>query len=48
MTRPRLSEDGLYEPNDDGLPVRVFSRLDVRFLFEDLYAKLAMKAAGED
>jgi purine nucleosidase len=44
--RPRLRDDGLYEPADDTAPIRVFSEIDVRLLFEDLYAKLASHAAG--
>jgi purine nucleosidase len=44
--RPHLLDDGLYEPADDTAPIRVFSEIDVRLLFEDLYAKLAAHAAG--
>ncbi len=38
--RPRLLANGLYEDNPDGAPIRVFTKLDTRLLFEDLYAKL--------
>lgn len=44
--RPRLLDNGLYEDNDNGAPIRVFTKLDVRLEFEDLYAKLAAYAAG--
>ncbi|HEY5845471.1 MAG TPA: hypothetical protein VIT42_01655 [Microlunatus sp.] len=40
LTRPRIADDGSYQPNDDGAPLRVYSGLDVRLMLEDLYAKL--------
>jgi purine nucleosidase len=46
--RPRLLTNGLYEDNPDGAPIRVFTKLDTRLLFEDLYAKLEALAAGVD
>jgi purine nucleosidase len=46
--RPRLLANGLYEDNPDGAPIRVFTKLDTRLLFEDLYAKLEARAAGLD
>ncbi len=46
--RPRLLDDGLYEGVDDAAPLRVFTQLDIRLLLEDLYAKLAVHAAGEE
>jgi Inosine-uridine preferring nucleoside hydrolase len=45
--RPRLLDDGLYEDAGDADLIRVFTHLDVRLLLEDLYAKLALHAAGE-
>jgi purine nucleosidase len=44
--RPRLLDNGLYENADDAAPIRVFTHIDVRLLLEDLYAKLAVHAAG--
>ncbi len=42
MPCPRIAESGLYEPRPDGRPLRVFTSLDNRLMFEDLYAKLAI------
>lgn len=42
VPRPRICDDGSYLPNPDGAPVRVYSRLDVRLMLEDLYVKLAL------
>lgn len=39
---PRITEKGHYEPNPDGRLIRVYTHLDVRILFEDLYAKIAL------
>jgi purine nucleosidase len=44
--RPRLLTSGLYEDDPLGVPIRVFTRLDTRLLFEDLYAKLEAFASG--
>jgi purine nucleosidase len=43
---PTIADTGLYEPNPRGRPLRVYTRLDNRLLLEDLYAKLALHAAG--
>ena len=40
--RPRIADDGSYQPNTDGAPLRVYSGLDVRLMLEDLYAKLEL------
>jgi purine nucleosidase len=45
--RPRLTDSGGYEANPDGPPLRIFTHLDTRVLLEDLYAQLALHAAGE-
>lgn len=45
---PRLDDKGLYDPNPAGRPLRVYIRLDTRILFEDLFAKLQLHAAGVD
>jgi purine nucleosidase len=42
---PTMTEDGHYRENPDGRPIRVFTRIDTRLLFEDLFAKLALHAA---
>jgi purine nucleosidase len=38
---PRLSAEGWYEDRPDGRPMRVYSRLDNRLMFEDMVAKIA-------
>ncbi len=43
---PTLNRDGSYTENPVGRPLRVYTRLDVRALLEDLYAKLSLHAAG--
>jgi hypothetical protein len=45
VPRPRIGDDGAYEANPDGHPIRVYSNLDVRLMFEDLYTKLELVAA---
>jgi purine nucleosidase len=37
---PRIAEDGAYEPAPDGREIRVYTRLDVRLMFEDFFLKL--------
>lgn len=46
MPTPLLTEDGRYEPNPEGRPMRVYTRLDTRLMFEDLFLKLAVAAEG--
>jgi inosine-uridine nucleoside N-ribohydrolase len=41
---PRIREDGTAAFDGTGRLVRVYTRLDLRLMFEDLYAKLAMAA----
>jgi purine nucleosidase len=43
---PRVTDAGTYEFGGPGRPVRVFTRLDTRLMFEDLFAKLAARAAA--
>jgi inosine-uridine nucleoside N-ribohydrolase len=43
---PRLSEAGWYEPRPDGHPMRVYTQLDTRLMFEDMSAKLEKFARG--
>lgn len=38
---PRLDDHGAALPSVDGRPVRVFTRLDVRLMFEDMFTKIA-------
>jgi inosine-uridine nucleoside N-ribohydrolase len=45
LPTPRLTQDGWYEDRPDGRPMRVYSRLDTRLMFEDMYLKLARFAA---
>lgn len=42
--RSRLLDNRVYEANDRGAPVRMFTHIDTRLLLEDLYAKLALHA----
>lgn len=44
VPRPRLRDDGRYEPRRDGAPMRVYTDLDLRLAVEDLFAKLARHA----
>lgn len=44
---PNILDNGLYEENPNGRPLRVFTAIDNRLQFEDLYAKLALHARGE-
>lgn len=43
---PRFGADGLPDFRAGGRDIRVYTRLDVRLMFEDLFAKLALFAAG--
>jgi hypothetical protein len=43
---PRINDDGTYEGNPAGRPIRVYDQLDVRLMMEDLFAKLALHARG--
>lgn len=43
---PAIDADGQYVARGGGRPLRVFTRLDVRLMFEDLYAKLAERDAA--
>lgn len=36
---PRLTASGLYEPNPTGRPMRVYTQIDTRLTFEDMFAK---------
>ncbi|GAA4169511.1 nucleoside hydrolase [Gryllotalpicola koreensis] len=39
---PLLSPDGWYRERADGRPMRVYTRLDTRLMFEDMFAKFAL------
>ncbi|MCD5314882.1 nucleoside hydrolase [Kineosporia babensis] len=41
---PFLMEDGSYQANPEGRPMRVYTGIDNRLMFEDLYAKLLLFA----
>ncbi|NHI15759.1 nucleoside hydrolase [Microbacterium excoecariae] len=41
MPTPELREDGSYAPRPDARPLRVFTWLDTRLMFEDMFLKLA-------
>jgi len=43
---PTLSANGQYIENDAGRPVRVYTRVDTRLMFEDFFHKLAALAAA--
>lgn len=40
---PRLTPDGRYEPDPNGRPMRVYTQIDTRLTFEDMFAKLARR-----
>lgn len=42
MPRPRINSQGQYEMTNDGPVIRVFTILDVRMMFEDMYAKFEL------
>jgi purine nucleosidase len=44
--RPHLLANGLYENAAGATPIRVFTKLDVRLLLEDLFGKLQIHAGG--
>jgi hypothetical protein len=44
VPRPRILNDGSYQPNPAGAPMRVYAGLDVRLMLEDFYAKLELLA----
>ncbi len=37
---PRINDDGTYTPRESGRQIRVYTDLDVRLMFSDLFAKL--------
>jgi inosine-uridine nucleoside N-ribohydrolase len=41
MPTARITDQGLYENNPQGRPMRVYTHLDTRVMFEDFYAKVA-------
>ena len=41
MDTPCIGADGQYQPGSGTHPIRVFTRIDTRLMFEDLFAKLA-------
>ena len=43
LPAPRIRDDGSYEPRGGGRPIRVYTRLDVRLMVEDLFAKLSLQ-----
>ena len=45
---PRLDDHGHYVRRPDGRPIRVYQRLDVRLMFEDLFGKLDAFARWRD
>lgn len=47
VSRPRIDDHGQYRPCPGAAPMRVYSRLDVRLMLQDMYAKLAGHAARE-
>ena len=40
MPAPWITGSGLYQQNPKGRPIRVYTRLDIRLMFEDFYAKI--------
>ncbi|WP_375386869.1 nucleoside hydrolase [uncultured Amnibacterium sp.] len=46
LPTPRITADGRYRPNPNGRPMRVYTRVDTRLMFEDLFLKLEVAAEG--
>lgn len=46
-TAPRIADDMRYLPNPGGKQIRVYDYVDVRFILEDMYAKLALCSGAE-
>jgi hypothetical protein len=44
---PNILDNGLYEENPNGRPIRVFTQIDNRLLLEDLYAKIELHSRGD-
>lgn len=44
QTAPLIADDMRYLPNPGGKTIRVYDEVDVRFILEDMYAKLALCA----
>ena len=40
LPAPTIADNGAYEPNPSGRTIRVYTTLDTRLLFEDLFAKI--------
>lgn len=43
---PMIDDDGQYQSNPEGRPIRVYTNIDNRLMFEDLYAKLKLAGAA--
>ncbi len=39
---PRINQQGAYEHNHQGRPIRVYTRLDINLMFNDFFAKLEL------
>ncbi|TDO22316.1 nucleoside hydrolase [Pedobacter duraquae] len=39
---PKINDEGFYEANAAGRTIRVYTRLDTRLMFDDLFAKLSL------
>jgi purine nucleosidase len=42
LPAPRINDAGRYEENPAGREIRVYTRLDIRLMMEDFYAKVAL------
>ena len=47
-TAPRIADDMTYLPNPGGKDIRVYDYVDVRFILEDMFAKLALSNPTEE
>ena len=47
LSTPRINTDGSYTPQPARRPIRVYTRLDLRLMFDDFYAKLAAHHARD-
>lgn len=47
LPAPRINDDGTYTARSEGRLIRVYTRLDVRLMVDDFYAKLAAHNGGD-
>lgn len=48
LPRPRIADDGTYVENPTAASVRVFTHIDTRLMFDDMYARFEQLTAWQD